>query len=122
MSKGGVSVLFVVPELVQSAAADLRGIGSELGAAQAVAAASTTGPAAAGADEVSAAVAAFFAEHGRQFHAVSVQAGAFHHNESRSATKGACATHNSAHHRSSARQARGVSSRKMPPSTAPGMK
>ena len=73
-----MSVLVVVPEFVQSAAADLRDIGSELGTAQVAAAASTTALAAAGADEVSVAVAALFAGHGRRFQRVSLQAGAFH--------------------------------------------
>ena len=83
-----MSLLVVVPELVQSAAADLRNIGSELDAAQAVAAASTTGLAAAGADEVSVAVAALFAGHGRQFHTVGAQAGAFHQQFVRSLSSG----------------------------------
>ena len=84
-----MSVLVVVPEFVQSAAADLRDIGSELAAAQVAAAASTTGLAAAGADEVSVAVAALFAGHGRRFQTVSLQAGAFHQRFVRALESGA---------------------------------
>jgi PE family len=73
-----VSLLAVVPDSVQSAAADLVSIGSELNAARRVTAASTTGLVAAGGDEVSTAVAAHFAAHGRLFHIVSLQASAFH--------------------------------------------
>ncbi|BBZ39431.1 hypothetical protein MCNS_24940 [Mycobacterium conspicuum] len=73
-----MSLLVVLPEVVQSAAAELRDIGAELGAARVVAAAPTTGLPAAGADEVSVAVAALFTGHGRQFHTVSLQASAFH--------------------------------------------
>ncbi|REZ99666.1 PE family protein, partial [Mycobacterium tuberculosis] len=53
-----MSFLVVVPEFLTSAAADVENIGSTLRAANAAAAASTTALAAAGADEVSAAVAA----------------------------------------------------------------
>ena len=73
-----MSLLVVTPELLVSAAADLKGIGSALDAAHAAAAVPTTGLAAAGADEVSAAVAALFGEFGQEFQALSAQAGAFH--------------------------------------------
>jgi PE family len=73
-----VSLLVVAPQLLASAAADLKSIGSELNAAHAAAAGPTTGLAAAGADEVSAAAAALFAEHGQAFQALSAQANAFH--------------------------------------------
>jgi hypothetical protein len=73
-----VSLLVVTPELMVSAAADLKGIGSALDAAHAAAAVRTTGLAAAGADEVSAAVAALFGGFGQEFQALSAQAGAFH--------------------------------------------
>jgi hypothetical protein len=56
----------------------LKNIGAELNAAHAAAAGPTTGLLAAGADEVSAAVAALFAEHGQAFQALSAQASAFH--------------------------------------------
>jgi PE-PGRS C-terminal aspartyl peptidase-like domain/PE family/PGRS repeats len=73
-----VSLLVAVPELLESAAADLKSIGSALDAAHAAAAASTTGLAAAGVDEVSAAVAALFGGYGREFQALSAQVSAFH--------------------------------------------
>ena len=58
-----MSLLTVLPDLLQSAAADLVSIGWELNAARTAAAVWTTGPVAARADEVSAAVAAHFARH-----------------------------------------------------------
>jgi hypothetical protein len=70
--------LDVTPQVLASAAADLRGIGSALDAAHAAAAAPTTGLLAAGADEVSAAVAALFSGHGQAFQALGGQASAFH--------------------------------------------
>jgi PE family len=73
-----VSLLGVVPELVESAAADLKSIGAELNAAHAAAAVPTTGLVAAGTDEVSAAVTALFSEYGQAFHALGAQASAFH--------------------------------------------
>lgn len=73
-----MSFLVVVPEFLTSAAADVENIGSTLRAANAAAAASTTALAAAGADEVSAAVAALFARFGQEYQAVSAQASAFH--------------------------------------------
>ena len=73
-----MSLLGVVPELVESAAADLKSIGAELNAAHAAAAVPTTGLVAAGADEVSTAVAALFSGHGQAFQALSGQASAFH--------------------------------------------
>jgi len=70
--------LLVTPELLGSAAAGLESIRSALDSAHAAAAAPTTGLAAAGADEVSAAVAALFADYGQEFHVISLQANAFH--------------------------------------------
>jgi PE family len=72
-----VSLVDVTPQLLASAAADVKNIGSALDAAHAAAALPTTGLAAAGADEVSAAVAAFFSGHGRAFQVLGGQAGAF---------------------------------------------
>ena len=72
-----MSLLAVEPGLLQSAAAELKGIGAELNAAHAAAAAPTTGLLAAGADEVSAAVAALFTEYGQAFQALSARASAF---------------------------------------------
>jgi PE family len=73
-----VSLLGVVPELLESAAADLKSIAATLDAAHAAAAAPTTGIAAAGADEISAAVASLFSGHGQAFQALSAQASTFH--------------------------------------------
>ncbi len=73
-----MSLLVVTPELLASAAADVQGIGAELDAAHAAAAVPTTGLVAAGADEVSTAVAALFSGHGQAFQALSGQASAFH--------------------------------------------
>ena len=72
-----MSLLAVDPGLLQSAAADLKSIGAELNAAQAAAAAPTTGLLAAGADEVSAAVTALFTDYGQAFQALSARASAF---------------------------------------------
>ena len=73
-----MSLLVVAPELLVSAAADLERIGSALDAANAAAAVSTTGVLAAGADEVSAAIAAVFGSHAQEFQALSAQASWFH--------------------------------------------
>ena len=73
-----MSLLFVAPELLASATADLKSIGAELDAARAAVAVPTTGLVAAGADEVSAAVTALFTEYGQAFHALSAQASTFH--------------------------------------------
>ncbi|WP_141564014.1 PE family protein, partial [Mycobacterium kansasii] len=59
-----MSLVTITPELVESAAKDLAGIGSVLEEAGSAAAASTTNVLAAGADEVSAAIAALFSSHG----------------------------------------------------------
>jgi PE family len=75
---GGVSLLLVAPELLESAAADSENIGSAVNAAHLAAAVPTTGLVAAGADEVSAAVATLFAGYGQEFHALSAQASTFH--------------------------------------------
>jgi PE family len=72
-----VSLLAVAPELLGSAAAHLENIGSVVGAANAAAAVPTTGLAAAGADEISVAVAALFAGYGQQFQTLAGQAVAF---------------------------------------------
>ncbi len=73
-----MSFLGVTPEVLSSAAADVQGIGSELDAARSAAAAPITGLAAAGADEVSTAVAELFSGHGQAFQALTRQAGTFH--------------------------------------------
>ena len=73
-----MSFVIVAPELVEAAAHDLAGIGSTLGEATSFAAAPTTSIAAAGADEVSVAIAALFGNHGEEFQALTAQAAAFH--------------------------------------------
>lgn len=73
-----MSNLLVTPELVAAAAADLAGIGSAIGAANAAAGAPTMALLAAGADEVSAAVAAVFSSYAQQYQALSAAAAAFH--------------------------------------------
>ena len=84
-----MSLLVVAPELVESAAADLASIRSALDSAHAAAAAPTTGLMAAGADEVSTAIAALFAGHGQEFQALSAQASSFHQQLVQSLTSGA---------------------------------
>ena len=73
-----MSLLVMAPELLASAAADLKSISSALDAAHAAAAGPTTGLLAAGADEVSVAVASLFSGHGKAFQALSAQASTFH--------------------------------------------
>ena len=60
-----MSYVVVPPEMVAAAATDLANIGSSLSEASAAAAAPTMGVLAAGADEVSAAIAALFTAHGQ---------------------------------------------------------
>jgi hypothetical protein len=66
--------LFVQPDVVASAAANLADIGSKIGAAGAAAADSTTGMAAAAGDEVSAAAASLFNAFGREYQQLLKQA------------------------------------------------
>ena len=73
-----MSYLVTAPEFLASAATDLSNIGSALTTANAAAAAPTTGLLAAGADEVSTAVASLFVGHGQAFQELSAQAAAFH--------------------------------------------
>src|SRR5258705_171179 len=61
-----------------AAASDLAGIGSTLSAANAAAAFPTSTVLAAGADEVSAAIAALFGAHAQAYQAISAQAALFH--------------------------------------------
>ncbi|EFD60585.1 PE protein [Mycobacterium tuberculosis EAS054] len=72
-----MSNLLVTPELVAAAAADLAGIGSAIGAANAAAGAPTMALLAAGADEVSAAVAAVFSSYAQQYQALSAATAGF---------------------------------------------
>ncbi len=73
-----MSFVFVVPQAVETAAAELAGIGSTISTANAAAAAPTTGMLAAAADEVSQEIAALFSEHGRDYQQVSAELAALH--------------------------------------------
>jgi hypothetical protein len=73
-----MSFVSVAPELLQGAAQQLAGVGSSLAQAAATATGPITGITAAAGDEVSVAIAAVFGDAGRQFHAMSAQAQAFH--------------------------------------------
>jgi hypothetical protein len=73
-----MSFVFAAPQELAMAASDLAGIGSTLGAANATAAAPTTGVLASAADQVSAQVAALLSEHGLGYQQVSAQMAAFH--------------------------------------------
>jgi PE family len=73
-----MSFLTATPDIVATAASNLTGIGSALGAASASAATPTTSIAAAAEDEVSTAVAGLFGNVGQEFQAFSAQAQAFH--------------------------------------------
>src|SRR5262249_29151777 len=77
---GGTAMSYVVaaPEMLAAASADLDGIRSALSAANAAAAAPTSGVLAAGADEVSAAIASLFSGHAAAYPALSAQAAGFH--------------------------------------------
>ncbi|WP_459758256.1 PE family protein, partial [Mycobacterium riyadhense] len=73
-----MSVVIVTPELLAAAATDLARLGSTVSAANAAASAPTVTLLAAGADEVSAAVASLFGAHGQAYQVLSTQAAAFH--------------------------------------------
>ncbi|WP_082958331.1 PE domain-containing protein [Mycobacterium alsense] len=73
-----MSFVITAPDFIATAASDLANLGSALSAANAAATARTTAVVAAGADEVSAAVAAMFSQHAEQFQALNARAAAFH--------------------------------------------
>src|SRR5580693_5728322 len=73
-----MSYVIAAPDVIAAATTDLANIGSTIKAANAVAALPTTGVAAAGTDEVSAAVAALFGSHAQAYQAISARAAAFH--------------------------------------------
>ncbi|KZS64662.1 PE-PGRS family protein [Mycobacterium kansasii] len=73
-----MSYVIAAPEIVGAVAGDLATIGSSINAARALAAAPTTGLLAAGADEVSAAIASLFSGHAQAYQSVAAQAAAFH--------------------------------------------
>lgn len=68
-----MSFVSVVPETVAVGTTELTGIGSAINAANAVAAAPIAGLLAAGADEISTALATLFAEYGQQYQALAGQ-------------------------------------------------
>jgi hypothetical protein len=72
-----MSFVIAAPEFMAAAATDLSHIGSAVSAANAAAAGPTTAVLAAGADEVSAAVASLFSGHAQAFQQLSAQAAAF---------------------------------------------
>src|ERR1700752_563315 len=84
-----MSFVIAAPEFLASAATDLANVGSSLSAANAAAAAQTTGVLAAAEDEVSAAIAAVFSAHGQGFQALSARVAAFHDQFVRVLTAGA---------------------------------
>ncbi|MCV7100633.1 PE family protein, partial [Mycobacterium palustre] len=72
-----MSFLIAMPDVVSTAATDLAALGSALSQANSAAASRTTALLAAGADEVSAAVASFFGAHAVDYQAAIAQAAAF---------------------------------------------
>ncbi|EFD43074.1 predicted protein [Mycobacterium tuberculosis variant africanum K85] len=72
-----MSFLFAQPEMLGAAATDLASIGSAISTANAAAAAATTRVLAAGADEVSAAVAPLFSGHAQTYQALNTRGGGF---------------------------------------------
>jgi hypothetical protein len=73
-----MSFLIAAPEMVVAAATDLARVGSTISAANVVAAAPTSSVIAAGADQVSASIAALFGAHAEAYQALSAQAATFH--------------------------------------------
>ncbi|MCV7078446.1 PE family protein, partial [Mycobacterium szulgai] len=73
-----MSFVAMTPAMVSAAAQDLGGIGTAINHANAAAASSTVGMLAAGADEVSAAIAALFAAHGSAYQTLSSKLATFH--------------------------------------------
>jgi hypothetical protein len=73
-----MSFVLVAPDALETAAADLARIGSAVTAGNLVAAIPTTEVAAAGADEVSAAIAALFGAHAGEYQAAAAQAATYY--------------------------------------------
>jgi hypothetical protein len=73
-----MSYVFASPEWVAAAASDLASIGSTINAASSAAAMPTSAVMAAGADDVSAIIAALFGAHAQAYQALSAQAAMFH--------------------------------------------
>src|SRR5215470_5820389 len=72
------SYVVTAPASLAAASADLTGIGSAIGAANAAAAASTTAVLPAGRDAVSAAIAELFGSFAQDYQALSARTAAFH--------------------------------------------
>jgi hypothetical protein len=73
-----MSFVMAAPEILAGAAKKFASVGSTISAANAAAAAPTTGALAPAADEMSAAVATMLSQHGLAYQALSAQAAAFH--------------------------------------------
>lgn len=73
-----MSFINVAPDLMSTAATDLANIGSTITEAHTAAALPTTTLAAAGGDEISAAVASLFSTHGQVYHQIGAEAASFH--------------------------------------------
>ncbi|MCV7123125.1 PE family protein, partial [Mycobacterium lacus] len=86
-----MSFVIASEELMASAATDLARIGASIAQASASAAAPTTGVLAAGADEVSAAVAALFTARAWGYQSLSAQAASFHQQFVQALSSGAAA-------------------------------
>jgi broad specificity phosphatase PhoE len=72
-----MSSVLVAPDFLQAAAADVAQIGSAVSAGNLAAALPTTQIAAAGGDEISAAIAALFGSYGREFQATAARLGIY---------------------------------------------
>ncbi|WP_415624059.1 PE family protein, partial [Mycobacterium intermedium] len=84
-----MSFVIAAPEFLTAAATDLASVGSAVGEASAAASGPTIEVLAAGADEISAAVASVFASYGQSYQAISAQASAFHQSFVQALTGGA---------------------------------
>lgn len=73
-----MSFVFATPEYLAAAASDLANLASAISSANAAAMTPTSGVLAAGADEVSATIAALFGAHAEVYQALSAQAAMFH--------------------------------------------
>lgn len=73
-----MSFVFATPEYLAAAASDLANLASAIGSANAAALTPTSGVLAAGADEVSASIAALFGAHAEVYQVLSAQAAMFH--------------------------------------------
>jgi hypothetical protein len=73
-----MSFMLVAPDVLEAAEADLAQVGSAVTAGHLAAAIPTTELAAAGADEVSAAIAAVFGAHGQQYQAAAARAATYY--------------------------------------------